>query len=311
MLSRVAENIYWLARYLERAEGTARLVSTSSLLQLDLPMNVPLSWSSLVDILGGWPAFQAGGHVNDERGVTRYLISDGGNPGSIISCVRQARENARVTRDMLPSEAWEAINELYLYVRENASSLTSRRRRSSFLNRVILHALQISGIMHGSVTRGPGHQFMSLGRYLERADMTTRIIDVRYASLIPMDDALSAYGGVCWMNVLKSLSAYEMYRHDIHGRITGHEVTNYLIKGTEFPRAVAFTLNRARTCLQRLPNADGCIEKIGELRELLDATEFQGMSPENMHLFIDHLQEGLGAAHDEITRTYFRFRATA
>ncbi|MEX0729692.1 MAG: alpha-E domain-containing protein [Aquisalimonadaceae bacterium] len=312
MLSRVAENIYWLTRCLERAEGMARLVSASSQLQLDLPMHVPLSWGSLIDILGGDEDPAENGYGNNEKSVMRYLISDPGNPGSILSSVRQARENARVTRDLLPAEVWEYINALYHYVKDNADGLTSRRKRQDFLHQVVQHSLQITGQIHGSVSRGPGHQFMALGRVLERADMTTRIIDVRYANLFPVDDeTMGAYSSVCWMSVLKSLSAYEMYRHDVHGRISGAEVVNYLIKSAQFPRAVAYTLYRAEECLNTLPNGDACLEELDVLRDRLDTTEFTGMSPERMHGLIDDLQRGLGRVHSQITNTYFRFHLAA
>jgi len=311
MLSRVAENVYWLARYLERAEGTARLISASSLLQLDLPMSVPLSWASMVEILGSQEAFDASDHDDDEKGVMRYLISDATNTTSIFSCVRHARENARTSRDMLPSEVWETTNALYLFVKDNASGLTSRRKRHDFLQTVIDFCQQIAGIMHGCVTRGLGHEFLTLGRYLERADMTTRIIDVRYGNLFPLgDDTLDAYSGVCWMSVLKSLSAYEMYRHDVTGRISGPEVTNYLIKGKEFPRAVAYSVYHVEECLNRLPNGDDCLEEMDLLRAMIEGTELTGMSPERMHTFIDDVQRGLVNAHRQIINSYFRFHGS-
>lgn len=307
MLSRVAENIYWMARYLERAEDTARMVTASTHLLLDLPRYVPLSWGSMVDILGAAEALKALELEPDERGVMRFLINDARHAGSLLSIVRSARENARVSRDILPTELWEGINGLHFYVRESAAQAGSRARRLEFLQQVVLRCQQITGVIHGSLSRGPLYQFMSLGQYLERADMTTRIVDVRTANLLPGDsEALGAYANVGWMSVLKSLSGYETYRHEVQARISGAPVVRFLLQDPHFPRAFCHCLRRVENRLEELPNARKPLECVGLARQRLDTARLEPLDLAYMHLLIDELQRDLNDVHAAITETYFR-----
>ncbi|ABI56128.1 alpha-E domain-containing protein [Alkalilimnicola ehrlichii MLHE-1] len=309
MLSRLAENIYWLARYLERTEDTARLLLASAQIQMDLPAGMPMSWQSLLEILGASEPYRAEHGSENEPTVMRFLISDTGYPGSIASSAHSARENARVTRDLLPREAWEAINGLHHLVQAHEAGIASRRRRYDLLAAVVAQCQQIQGVLHGSVSRGPRYQFIALGRYLERADMTTRILDVRYASLFPVDgdDGDAYYSSVCWISVLRSLSAYEMYRQDLHGLVRGRDVVHYLLQGERFPRAVGFALSRIRQCLGELPAREGPIARLTELQSVLADANLSGLSPQEMHDFIDSLQQGFANLHGEVVHAYFRF----
>ncbi|RLK50918.1 putative alpha-E superfamily protein [Alkalispirillum mobile] len=310
MLSRLAENIYWLARYLERTEDTARLLLASAQIQMDLPSGMPMSWHSLLEILGASEPYRARHGSENERAVMRFLISDPAYSGSIAASVRSARENARVTRDQLPREAWEAINGLHYLLQEQApNAIASRWRRNDLLAAIAAQCQRIQGVLHGSVSRGPRYQFIALGRYLERADMTTRILDVRYASLFPMDGDGndSYYSSVCWISVLRSLSAYEMYRQDLHGLVRGRDVVHYLLQGERSPRAVGFALARIRQCLEGLPNHQQPAARLEALQAVLATASLVDLSPDAMHEFIDGLQQGFAALHGDVVQTYFRF----
>ena len=312
MLARVAENLYWLARYLERAEGTARLLSASSHMQLDLPRGAPLSWRSLVDILGARHTFEASHHQEDEKGVLRFLLTDARSPNSVLTAILQARENARVCRDNLPADAWETINEMALHVRETASAATSRRKRFDLLRRILQSAQQFSGIMVGSMSRGAGWHAMALGQHLERADMTTRILDVRFTSLIPLDDdAHAAMRAVCWTSVLRSMGAYEMYRRDVHGHIVGRDVVRYLLHSPRFPRSVAFSLQELHRSLEALPYRVTAHRTLEQVETRLEGVAPQLLSPEAMHQTLDLLQSGLGQLHNAISDGYFRYHDAA
>ncbi|WP_312914369.1 alpha-E domain-containing protein [Candidatus Competibacter phosphatis] len=184
MLSRVAQNIYWMARQIERAEDTARIINVNSNLLLDLPRNTTFGWLPLIFIVGAEKLFfeKDPNRLADETAVVKFLISDRDNPGSIISSLAAARENLRTTRDTVPQDAWEQVNGLYIYARDH---VPTRRGRFEFMRRVIHGAQQINGMLSGAMSRTAAYDFVRLGRYLERADMTTRILDVRSANLLP------------------------------------------------------------------------------------------------------------------------------
>ncbi|MBT8147268.1 MAG: alpha-E domain-containing protein, partial [Gammaproteobacteria bacterium] len=217
MLSRVAERVYWMARYLERAENTARLMNVYSNLLLDLPRGTKVGWHTLISIAGVQEEFDATGRTADERTVMRYLISEQ-NGMSLLSVLAMVRENARTTREIIPAEAFEQINNIYLFLKDNASGQISRSARNQLLEEVIIYCQQLDGLLAGCLSHNHVHRFIRMGRNVERADMTTRIVDVGSSSLLPDlmpdsatdDESTEPYQDTLWMNVLRSLSAYQM-----------------------------------------------------------------------------------------------------
>ena len=201
MLSRVAENVYWMARYVERAENTARLVRVNANLLLDLPRGIAPGWEPLVTITGMDEEFHARYGEANERNVVKFLIGDGANINSILCSLRAARENCRTVREIVPRSGWEQINELYLYAKENMSAGLTKKGRHSYLARVISGSQTINGLLDSIIARDEAYQFLRIGRNLERADMTTRIIDVRSADLLPEETAESkAFDTIQWMS---------------------------------------------------------------------------------------------------------------
>ena len=332
MLSRVAQNIYWLARYIERAEDTARIINVNSNLLLDLPRSMTFGWLPLVFIVGSEKQFfEKNPHQPDEENiVVKFLIGDSENPGSILSSLAYARENLRTTRDTVPQEAWEQINSLYIFARDH---LPTRRGRFEFLRRVIHGAQQINGMLAGAMSRTPAYDFVRLGRFLERADMTSRILDVRSANLLPcrdepalpvMQQSQSQTGGgqtqsliaseqeeqnpfesIQWMSVLKSLSAYQMYRQQVRSRVGGSDVVKFLLQDPAFPRAVLFCLKELETCLRNLPKNAELLATLHALQQQLSAMEVSELAHAGLHEFIDQFQISLGELHDLIAETYF------
>ena len=138
MLSRVAENVYWMARYIERAENTARVIMVNTNLLLDLPKHVQLGWQPIIEILGTEQTYLEQHGDYDERQVLKYLISDPDSPSSILNSLHHARENARTVRDIIPRETWERINDLYLYARSSALSGYSKKGRFDYMQKIIL-----------------------------------------------------------------------------------------------------------------------------------------------------------------------------
>lgn len=333
MLSRVAQNIYWMARYIERAEDTARIINVNTNLLLDLPRNMTFGWLPLIFIVGAEKQFfeKDPNRLADESTVVKFLISDSDNPGSIISSLASARENLRTTRDTVPQEAWEQINGLYIFARDH---VPTRRGRFEFLRRVIHGAQQINGMLAGSMSRTAAYDFVWLGRFLERADMTTRILDVRSANLLPRagqsatlklaqeQDRIESsqtqattvdrkeqnpFESIQWMSVLKSLSAYQMYRQQIRLRVGGPDVLRFLLQDESFPRAVSFCLKQLEIYLQELPKNATPLAGIAALKQRLGAATVPDLAHEHeaLHEFIDNLQIGFGELHEQIAAAYF------
>lgn len=327
MLSRVAQNIYWMARYVERAEDTARIINVNTNLLLDLPRNMTFGWLPLIFIVGAEKLFfdKDPNRLADENTVVKFLIGDSENPGSIISSLASARENLRTTRDTVPQEAWEQINGLYIYARDH---VPTRRGRFEFLRRVIHGAQQINGMLAGSMSRTAAYDFVWLGRFLERADMTTRILDVRSANLLSRTDQTATlkqsqelsgqtqvaavereeqnpFESIQWMSVLKSLSAYQMYRQQVRLRVGGPDVLKFLLQDESFPRAVSFCLKQLEICLRELPKNAAPLATIDALKQRLNAAEVPKLADAGLHEFIDQFQVGLGELHDRIAATYF------
>jgi len=314
-----------MTRYVERAEGTARLINVNTNLLLDLPRTTTFGWLPLIFIVGAESQFfEKDPHrLVDEANVVRFLINDRDHPGSIISSLAAARENLRTTRDTVPREAWEQINGLYIYARDH---VPSRRGRYEFLRRVILGAQQIGGLLAGAMSRTAAYDFVRLGHYLERADMTTRILDVRSANLLSharqtqqsqgqsqmqtqtpasTQEEQDPFESIQWMSVLKSLSAYQMYRQQVRVRVSGPDVLKFLLQDEYFPRAVAFCLRQLDICLRKLPRHDAALAALAALRQKLNAATVPELSREGLHDFIDEVQIGLSQLHDQIAAAYF------
>jgi len=306
MLSRVASNIYWMARYIERAENTARLVNVNTHLLLDLPRRVRLGWEPIIDINSNRDEFYSLYETADERSVVRFMIADTKNPGSILSSLGFARENARTVRDIIPREAWEQANELYLAAKADAQSALTQRHRYDYLRSIILGAQTMTGLLAGTMTHDECYHFLRLGRNLERADMTTRIIDVRSATLLPdMAEELTPFENLQWMSVLKSLTAYQMYRRGMQLRIRRPDVLKFLLQEKRFPRALSHTLNEAESCLKDLSHNEKPLKLLTRLQRKLHNAKPDGLDQAKLHAFIDEMQLGLIDITDSIKAAYF------
>lgn len=306
MLSRVANNLCWLGRYLERAENTARIINVNSNLLLDLPKSISLGWEPIVDILSYRELFYSNHKEAVERNVINFMVADKKNLGSIISSLSAARENARTIREIIPREAWEQINELYSYAKDNCQKAQARRSRYGFLSEIIQSNQTITGILAGTMTHDEGYEFLRIGRNLERADMTTRIIDVRSASLLQdTETSQSAFENLQWMSVLKSLTAYQMYRREMRLRIRRPDVLKFLLLEDRFPRSLLHTLQQVEHCLKHLPNHEEAIMQIRVVENQLLEANPQTLIQEKLHDFIDDMQLGLNTIFDKINQTYF------
>ncbi len=310
MLSRVAEQMYWFGRYMERAENTARLINVNANLLLDLPRMIKVIWGGLIDITGTNETFYEKYEHATEQNVIRFMLVEEKNPGSILSAISMVRENARITREIMPSEAWEQINELNMYVKQNVNGALKRDGRHEFLDDVIHYSHQITGLLHGYMSHGDAYNFIRIGRNLERADMTTRIADIGCMFLInPSADIPDTYENILWMNVLRSLSAYQMYRQYVQDRVNGEDVVDFLMRDAEFPRAVAHCLEELNACVKKLPNNDHPLRIITRVQRIINKMDAATIMETELHEFIDKLQIDLANIHDQVSQTWFEYSA--
>ena len=306
MLSRVAENIYWMARYVERAENTARLVRVNANLLLDLPRGIAPGWEPLVSIMGVDEEFHKRRTRATERNVVKFLIGDSSNHCSILSSLQAARENCRTIRDIIPRSGWEQINELYLYARENVNAGLTKSGRHAYLARIIAGSQTINGLLGSVVLRDEAYQFLRIGRNLERADMTTRIIDVRSTDLLPEEAAESkTFDTIQWVSVLNSLSAYQAYRRKVQAQVRRGETLQFLFKNTLFPRAFIHCLYALEESLGELKNNQISLMELRKLIHKVSATQVDKLRKEQLHTFIDDLQLGIIKLHQAMAKTYF------
>lgn len=310
MLSRVADRLYWMARYLERAEDTARLTQAYTHLIMDIPEGAEPGWDILVQILDAQPTFGARARAYNEQNVLRFLIADEENFSSISQCIRAARENVRTTRDVLPDEVWENVNELHLYSQEWAEKSVGRRNRHRFLEKVIGRCQMINGLMMSTLCRDHAYRFIKLGALLERADMTTRVIDVGAGALLGDERHHSSVDPLIWASVLQSLSAMGTYRRTIGPLVEVNEVVDFVFREEALPRSVKFCLNGIRKELLPLKHNREALKVLDRSRRSLSRFHPESSTREELHTFIDAFQANLTTLGAVIDETWFSLDRT-
>src|SRR5438067_5294484 len=241
MLSRLADNLYWFGRYLQRAENTARLINVNTILSMDLPRRVELGWEPLVDLVGARALFAQLYDANGEDSVVRFLSVDERNPGSILCSLHRARESLRTTRDYMPGEVWERVNDLYFYVQDKGERSMGRARRHVLLESVQDGVLGIHGLLAFNMNHDVGFHFLGMGANLEQADMTTRILDARSTRVIRAED-VGSLEAVDRMSVLRSLTADQLYRRHVGSPIDAIPTTCIQLQKDECIRAVVCSI---------------------------------------------------------------------
>ncbi|MBP6681770.1 MAG: alpha-E domain-containing protein [Halioglobus sp.] len=308
MLSRVAERLYWMARYLERAEDTARLTKAYTHLIMDIPAGSEPGWDILVRILDAQAQFSEHHRACNEQNVLKFLIAEEDNPGSVHFCVRAARENVRTTRDVLPEEVWEHVNGLYLFSQEHAAKSVGRRNRHQFLDQVITRCQMISGLLMSTLCRDHAYRFIKLGALLERADMTTRIIDVGAGALLGNERLSTAVDPLIWASLLQSLSAMGTYRRTIGPLVEASTVVNFVFREPTLPRSVRFCLDGIRRELLPLTHHEAAIRVLDQSLQGLEQFNAETAERQQLHDFIDHFQLELNTLGNMISSTWFMSR---
>jgi uncharacterized alpha-E superfamily protein len=312
MLRRVADSVFWTSRYLERAENVSRFVDVYQALSL----GGSSQWAPLIYASGDEGLFHEHyGETYAAENVLTFLLFDQRNPNSILSCLIRARENARTIREILSVPIWEAINRFYLRVRDaSASPAPVLHHPADFLESVRRASHEVIGVMVATMSQDEAWHFARIGRLLERADKTSRILDVKYFVLLPDKSKVgSAFDVVQWTALLESTSALHMYRKRF-GPISPVHVAEFLLLDATFPRSVRYCIDQSESSLYAITgrplgtNLDSVQDKIARLHELLRGARIDEIVQRGLHQFIDDFQGSLNDIGAAIHHSFFEIQ---
>lgn len=316
MLSRVADAIYWCSRYVERAENVARFVEVNLNLMLETPVGRREDWEPLVLTSGDQEWFWSHYKEATPQNVAWFLTFDAAYPNSILSALTRARENAQTVRDIISREMWQVLNEFYLMVRDASKRAFSVDEMGAFYDSISMSGAQYEGVSSATLSRGEAWYWSRLGRLIERADKTSRILDVKYYLLLPTKSEVGvAYDQVGWSALLESASALQMYRQVYHVT-TPENVTKFLLFSRSFPRSINYCISQAQESLlaiTRNPADDigGEAERLlGRLRARLSYDRPEDVMKLGLHEYIDDLQMSFNDVSGAIQKQYFDYEAT-
>ncbi len=314
MLSRAADAMYWMCRYAERAEDVARFLDVSLQVMLDLPDPHGDPWAGVVAATGDEKGFAARYEMPTRDAVVRFLTVDPDSPNSILSCLRYARDNARSIREAISSEAWEQINKWYLQARDAATSGSLIEDPHDFLAAMKDASHLFVGVTYLTMTHGEGWHFGRLGRLLERADQTSRIVDAKQALILVRPPEVGASLDEIHLSaLLRSVSALEMYRKR-YGRIEHTSVTGFLVLDKLFPRSIRHCLDKAQRSMHAImdtpSHATGTKPErlLGRLGAEYEYAIVEEILAQGLHEHLDGLQSKLNEVHVAIHETFFATR---
>jgi uncharacterized alpha-E superfamily protein len=318
MLSRVADSCFWLSRYIERAESCARILDVNIQLVLDSEMQNGNAdsdlWKPILSTLEEQELFQSQhGNLNGDD-VMEFVTFEKANPNSILSSVTFARENARTVREQISSEMWEQLNRLYLHLQSSAARVAFRESPIGFYRSLVDSFHSFQGITDATMTHGEGWQFLQAGKYLERADSTSRVLDFKYHVLLPSGERVGGDLDITqWMAVLRSCSAMEAYLKLFHDRVTSWEVAGFLILHDNFPRSIRFCVGALDQALHSISGSgrghfSNEAERLsGMLRSSLDFTTVDSIFQSGLHQYLDQTQTRIAEVSRALAETYCRW----
>lgn len=303
-----------MSRYVERAENVARFLEVNFQLMLDSPPGEDQQWQPLVNTTGDHEDFAERYKLPSQEKVIRFLTVDGQNPNSILSCLRSARENARTVREIISSEMWLHLNKFFLLVNSAAADSACVESPENLLDEVRMASHLFNGVMDATMTHGEAWHFAKLGQLLERADKTSRILDVKYFILLrSAADVGTPFDDIQWAAVLRSASAFEMYRKKL-GRISPRGVVEFLLLDREFPRAILFCMLTARDSLHAISGTPlgsfrySCEKLLGQLCSDLAFASVDEIIKMGLHEYLDDLQTRLNQVGQGIYDAFFAFK---
>lgn len=315
MLSRVANSLYWMSRYIERAENIARLLDVNLQLLLDFgsldDQQIKQHWLPILRSAGDEETFFKIYKVADSQSVTEFMTFREENPNSVMSCLLSARENARQVRDQISREMFEVLNECYLFLKSKNAREIWDSGAHEFYEQIKRYSHLFQGLTASTFSRSEGYEYIQCGRYLERGDKTTRILDVKYHILLPsVADVGGAVDAAQWQAVLRSVSGLEAYRRFHVSDILPSKVAEFLIFSREFPRSIRFCMEQVDECLRLLSGNTKSEYLSAEERafgRVLSDMQFltiQEVLNSGLHEYLENVQTVLDGIDDFIYRTF-------
>ncbi|HCR85732.1 MAG TPA: hypothetical protein DIV86_03545 [Alphaproteobacteria bacterium] len=309
MLSRVAESLYWVSRYIERAENVARIIEATYNFALDGAIEeAHEQWAPLILSSGieGDFSKKYGDNFSKEN-VVHFLIFDEDNVSSIWSCMKSARFNARALRPVISPEMWEELNYIYHYLQQVRLTTPSEEELKLLFEKIIRFSHQFVGLTSRTILRDEGWRFIKMGRLLERADQTSRVLDVKYFILLPSVDYVNTpYDDIQWGSLLKSASAFEPYRRK-HNSIEYDKIIDFLVLDKSFPRSIRFCVDHALEIVKEInkERPSEALRKTLELSKELENKTVHEIKFYGLHEYLDLIQQKLNDIGDAIYRDYF------
>ncbi len=315
MLSRVAESCYWLSRYIERAETNARLLNVNMELMLDLEDpnsgSVRRHWEPILATLEDQELFNKLYESIDADSVMEFVTFEKKNPNSVMSCISTARENARTVREQISSEMWEQINKIYLYLRSPQARADYRHTPHDFYSSVISGSHLFQGITDATMSHDEGWDFIQVGKFLERADSTSRVLDVKYHILLPSGERVGGNVDITqWMAVLRSCSALEAYLKIHVGDVSAWKTADFLILHPTFPRSIRYSVANLDHAIHRISGGGifgfrNEAERLsGMLRASIDYSTIEMVFEKGLHEYLDRTQLRLTEIAEALSKTY-------
>ena len=310
MLSRVAEQLYWIFRYVERADNLARFLDVGMSMALDSPADGDAVWLPLIEACAESSLFEELHPAGGAAAVEWFLLAQAQTPNAICNCIAIARENARQIREVIPNEFFEELNALHLDLQPGESFW--QQALPEQLQLIRRGCQQLYGIADSSMRRDISWQFANLGRLIERAEKTARILDVKYFLLLPSpQDVGGALDELQWIALLRSASAYQMYRQHTQQPITPSGVAEFLLLDPDFPRSVRYCLNGIAEAIASidqqplLQSGHSLSRSLGRLQATWNFSQVGEVINLGLHQVIDELQLQINQLHSLLETRYF------
>jgi len=309
MLSRVADSLYWMSRYMERADGILRMLKINYASSQDDPHD--FSWSPVLQIFTYLEDEQYEVIGNDSRTVLQYMVTDKENPNSVFNIVTKARENARSVQDHITKELWQCLNDFYHTVRdENLVHWLDRDDPVSVLDILIKQGLLYYGTIDITMSRGLGYAFINLGKFIERATQSADILDVKFSD---ENYDISTADTTYWKYLLMSISGYELYLKTYRSGFEAPNVVELIVLNRDFPRSVLYSINQMMRYFSRLKsdrNADSYqkIEfLIGKLKSKINYSTTDSILQQDLHKYLEEVKTDLNEIGATLNQHYFAY----
>ena len=303
MLSRSAKHLYWLSRYVERTENIARMIDVNLELILDFPDDHSLNWKPLIDTLDINDLFESKYKNYNETNVLNFLFEDKKNLSSLKNCLVMSKYNIETIKDDLPKSANISLNHLYEHIIDNKISKVHKRKKLQYITNIVSMTQNFFGSINDNLSRGYEFEFIRLGRFVERTDMISRIIDCLCVS--KSSKQTHDFSTMEWISMLTTLSAQDAFRKEAKGEANRGEVITFLLKNDSFPRSVFRSLITIELCLQNLPRNKKLLQMISRLISSSERSKLYNFDDKRLHLYLDNLQKNVSKIDSKIHTTYF------